>query len=220
MTVFDEKEIVAGDFVKVELDPEVFKMIHEAAGLWDDRLTAVNLASHDNEYLEWLLHRIVIQRFFWPTHCDTDFLNMIIIIDLVQQLLNQVALVLSILEGQRIFVTLNGDSFTVCSDAMSKVLLCFFLLRLLFCISVFILKTVFHIVTQLKHCLVGQTVRVINDTSLLQEVHSNRDIWSKAMFTVCGIAKTTIQDTRSVITEINVSLQSVLCIHSESVIIT
>ena len=35
MTVFDEEEIVAGDFVKTELDPEVFKMMHEAAGLWD-----------------------------------------------------------------------------------------------------------------------------------------------------------------------------------------
>ena len=48
MTVFDEEEIVAGDLVKVELDLEVFKMIHEAAGLWTGRLTEVNLASHDN----------------------------------------------------------------------------------------------------------------------------------------------------------------------------
>ena len=41
MTVFDEDEIVAGDVVKIELDPEVFKMIHESASLWTDDLTAV-----------------------------------------------------------------------------------------------------------------------------------------------------------------------------------
>ena len=42
VTVFDEEEIVAGDFVKVELDPEVFKMMHDAAGLWNDNLTEVS----------------------------------------------------------------------------------------------------------------------------------------------------------------------------------
>ena len=43
VTVFDEEEIVAGDFVKVELDPEVFKMMQKAAGLWSDDMTAVSL---------------------------------------------------------------------------------------------------------------------------------------------------------------------------------
>ena len=52
MTVFNEDNIVAGDLVKVELDPEVFKMMHKAAGLWTDSLSLVNqcayyvLASH------------------------------------------------------------------------------------------------------------------------------------------------------------------------------
>ena len=39
--VFDEEEIVAGDIVSIELDPEVFKMIHEAGGLWNDSMTEV-----------------------------------------------------------------------------------------------------------------------------------------------------------------------------------
>ena len=43
MTVFDEEEIVAGDFVKVELDPEVFKMMHEACDLWSDSMTKVKV---------------------------------------------------------------------------------------------------------------------------------------------------------------------------------
>ena len=33
VTVFDEKKIVAGDIVKTELDPEVFQMMQQAAGL-------------------------------------------------------------------------------------------------------------------------------------------------------------------------------------------
>ena len=41
VTIFDEEEIVAGDLVKVELDPDVFKMIHEAASLWDDSMAGV-----------------------------------------------------------------------------------------------------------------------------------------------------------------------------------
>ena len=41
VTVFDEEEIVAGDIVKVELNPEVFKMMHEAGGLWNDAMTEV-----------------------------------------------------------------------------------------------------------------------------------------------------------------------------------
>ena len=41
VTVFDEEEIVAGDIVKVELDPDVFKMMHEAALLWNDTLSQV-----------------------------------------------------------------------------------------------------------------------------------------------------------------------------------
>ena len=42
VTIFDEEEIVAGDFVKVELDPDVFKMMHEAAGLWTNETSLVN----------------------------------------------------------------------------------------------------------------------------------------------------------------------------------
>ena len=41
VTAFEEEEIVAGDMVKVELDPEVFKMMHEAADLWKDDLSMV-----------------------------------------------------------------------------------------------------------------------------------------------------------------------------------
>ena len=41
MTVFNEKEIVAGDFVKVDLDPKVFKVMNEAGGLSGDSLTMV-----------------------------------------------------------------------------------------------------------------------------------------------------------------------------------
>ena len=41
VTVFNEEEIVAGDFVKVDLDPEVFKMMNEARNMWDDSLTKV-----------------------------------------------------------------------------------------------------------------------------------------------------------------------------------
>ena len=41
MTVFDEEEIVAGDIVNVELDPEVFKMMHEARDMWQDYMTKV-----------------------------------------------------------------------------------------------------------------------------------------------------------------------------------
>ena len=41
MAIFDEKEIVAGDLVKVELDLEVFKMMHDAAGLWSGDMTEV-----------------------------------------------------------------------------------------------------------------------------------------------------------------------------------
>ena len=43
VTIFDEEEIVAGDLVKVELDLEVFKMMHEAAGLWNKLMTEVIL---------------------------------------------------------------------------------------------------------------------------------------------------------------------------------
>ena len=32
---------MAGDFVKVELDRELFKMMHEAAGLWSDDMSVV-----------------------------------------------------------------------------------------------------------------------------------------------------------------------------------
>ena len=38
---FDEEEIVVGDLVKVELDPELFKMMHKAAGVWKDNMSAV-----------------------------------------------------------------------------------------------------------------------------------------------------------------------------------
>ena len=43
VTIFDEEEIVAGDLVKVEFDLEVFKMMHEAAGLWNELMTEVIL---------------------------------------------------------------------------------------------------------------------------------------------------------------------------------
>ena len=43
VTVVDEEEIVAGDMVKTELDPEVFKMMHEAVDLdlWNNKTSAV-----------------------------------------------------------------------------------------------------------------------------------------------------------------------------------
>ena len=48
VTAFDEEEIVAGDIVKVELDPDVFKMMHEAAGLWKDSLSQVILPLNES----------------------------------------------------------------------------------------------------------------------------------------------------------------------------
>ena len=43
MDFFDENEIiVAGDVITVSLDPDVFKMMQEAIGLWiDDNLLEV-----------------------------------------------------------------------------------------------------------------------------------------------------------------------------------
>ena len=32
---------MAGDFVKVDLDPVLFKMMNEAGGMWDDSMTVV-----------------------------------------------------------------------------------------------------------------------------------------------------------------------------------
>ena len=34
---------MAGDVVKVELDMDVFRMIHEAAGLWSEKKAAVSV---------------------------------------------------------------------------------------------------------------------------------------------------------------------------------
>lgn len=34
--MFDEDEIVAGDVITVELDLDVFKIMHQAVGLWMD----------------------------------------------------------------------------------------------------------------------------------------------------------------------------------------
>ena len=48
VTIFDEEEIVSGDLVNVELDLEVFKMMHQAAGLWVDDLTKVIISLYDN----------------------------------------------------------------------------------------------------------------------------------------------------------------------------
>ena len=44
VTIFDMEEIVAGDLVTVELDVEVFRLIHEAAGRWNDGMTVVILS--------------------------------------------------------------------------------------------------------------------------------------------------------------------------------
>ena len=41
MTYFNEDEIVAGDLIKVDLDPEVFRMMQEAIGQWDDNISQV-----------------------------------------------------------------------------------------------------------------------------------------------------------------------------------
>ena len=41
VTTFDEDEIVAGDLVKVELDLELFKMMHESVGLWSSIMSEV-----------------------------------------------------------------------------------------------------------------------------------------------------------------------------------
>ena len=40
-TNFDEDEIVSGDLVRVELDPELFKMMHESVGLWTSATSEV-----------------------------------------------------------------------------------------------------------------------------------------------------------------------------------
>ena len=41
---FCEDEIVAGDVITVGLDPDVFKMMHEATDLWSDSLAEVSRA--------------------------------------------------------------------------------------------------------------------------------------------------------------------------------
>ena len=40
---FNEDEVVAGDVIVVDLDVEVSKTIHEAAGLWNDLVSSVGL---------------------------------------------------------------------------------------------------------------------------------------------------------------------------------
>lgn len=40
--IFCEDEIVAGDIIAVELDPEVFRMMHEAIGVWYDNMANVS----------------------------------------------------------------------------------------------------------------------------------------------------------------------------------
>ena len=40
---FCEDEIVAGDIITIELDPDVFKMIQEAANCWSDEMALVRM---------------------------------------------------------------------------------------------------------------------------------------------------------------------------------
>ena len=60
VTIFDEEEIVAGDLVKVELDLDVFKMMHEAAGLWFDEMTAVIISLYVCMWYMIWIHRLMI----------------------------------------------------------------------------------------------------------------------------------------------------------------
>ena len=40
-SVFNEDEIVAGDLVMVDLDPDMFKMMHDGSNLWVDSMFEV-----------------------------------------------------------------------------------------------------------------------------------------------------------------------------------
>ena len=94
------------------------------------------------------------------------------------QVLKQSFMVMSILEDQRLVV--YGRITTpqsVCSDSVAKV---FFHFVKGGTFSIFCAIPAW---SQLKHCRVGQTVRVTSDVSRLRQVHSSNN-WRESMVTV------------------------------------
>ena len=50
LTYFNEDKIVSGDMVYVELEPDLFKRIHEANHLWADTMAEVFCATINLNY--------------------------------------------------------------------------------------------------------------------------------------------------------------------------
>ena len=94
------------------------------------------------------------------------------------QVFNQSFVVMSILEDQKLVVTTNITPHeSVCSDSVAKV---FFSLCQRWHFQ-YILRYTW---SQLKHCRVGQTVRVTSNVSWLRQVQSGSDNWRENMVTV------------------------------------
>ena len=84
---------------------------------------------------------------------------------------------LSILEDRRL--TFSGfSSCHVFSDSVTKVYSSFTLSKMVLSVSLY------YTWSQLKHCRVGQTVRVISDVSRLRQRHIDSHIWREKMVTV------------------------------------
>ena len=87
------------------------------------------------------------------------------------QVFNQSFVVMSILEDQRLAVTTRSTApQSVCSDSVAKV---FFSLCQRWHFQ-YILRYTW---SQLKHCRVGQTVRVTSDVSRLRQVQIGSNNW-------------------------------------------
>ena len=94
------------------------------------------------------------------------------------QIFDQSFMVMSILEDQRLAVTTHSTApQSVCSDSVAKV---FFSL----CQRWHFQYVLHHTWSQLKHCRVGQTVRVISDVSRLRQVQISNRNWRENMVTV------------------------------------
>ena len=72
VTTFDEDEIVAGDLVKVELDLELLKMMHESVGLWSSTMSEVKCFMID-DCVSALLHYFSLITVVWyKFNCDVS----------------------------------------------------------------------------------------------------------------------------------------------------
>ena len=87
------------------------------------------------------------------------------------------------MEEQRLYV-FSGSNYIMCTDSVTKVFLFF---PTLACSSVYTVSLFYNYFlytwSQLKHCRVGQTVRVTSDVSLLRQQHGG-GVWTEEMVTV------------------------------------